>query len=58
MISKTYKKLIAKQFAQDFKSAIEIIELPIPEPAPDEIVIRNKFGVKVAKLSPAATRRL
>jgi hypothetical protein len=44
MISKTYKKLIAKQFAQDFKSAIEIIELPIPEPAPDEIVIRNKFA--------------
>ncbi|KAB8320595.1 zinc-binding dehydrogenase [Tolypothrix campylonemoides VB511288] len=44
MISKTYKKLIVKQFAQDFKSAIEIIELPIPEPAPDEIVIRNKFA--------------
>ncbi|BAZ21157.1 alcohol dehydrogenase [Kalymmatonema gypsitolerans NIES-4073] len=44
MISKTYKKLIAKQFAQDFKSAIEIIELPISEPAPDEIVIRNKFA--------------
>jgi NADPH-dependent curcumin reductase CurA len=44
MISKTYKKLIAKQFAQNFKSAIEIIELPIPEPAPDEIVIRNKFA--------------
>jgi hypothetical protein len=44
MSSKTYKKLIAKQFAQDFKSAIEIIELPIPEPAPDEIVIRNKFA--------------
>ncbi|MBP5973746.1 zinc-binding dehydrogenase [Brasilonema sp. CT11] len=44
MSSKTYKKLIAKQFAQNFKSAIEIIELPIPEPAPDEIVIRNKFA--------------
>lgn len=44
MSSSTYKKLIAKHFAQDFKSAIEIIELPIPEPAPDEIVIRNKFA--------------
>ncbi|MEI2583497.1 zinc-binding dehydrogenase [Scytonema sp. PRP1] len=44
MSSLSYKKLIAKQFAQDFKSAIEIIELPIPEPAPDEIVIRNKFA--------------
>ncbi|QDL11404.1 alcohol dehydrogenase [Brasilonema octagenarum UFV-E1] len=44
MISKTYKKLVAKQFAQDFKSAIEVVELPIPEPAPDEILIRNKFA--------------
>lgn len=44
MISKTYKKLIAKQFALDFKSAIEIVELPIPEPALGEIVIRNKFA--------------
>ncbi|MBD2776173.1 zinc-binding dehydrogenase [Iningainema tapete] len=44
MSSSTYKKLVAKQFAQDFKSAIEIVELPIPEPAPDEIVIRNKFA--------------
>ena len=40
----TYKKLIAKQFAQDFKSAIEIVELPIPEPSDDEIIIRNKFA--------------
>lgn len=44
MNSKTYKKLVAKQFAQDFKSAIEIVELPILEPALDEIVIRNKFA--------------
>ncbi|GAB1539719.1 NADP-dependent oxidoreductase [Scytonema sp. NUACC21] len=44
MISKTYKKLVAKQFAQDFSLAIEIIELPIPEPASHEIVIRNKFA--------------
>ncbi len=44
MSSNTYKKLVAKQFAQDFKSAIEIVELPIPEPTPGEIVIRNKFA--------------
>ena len=44
MSSSTYKKLVAQQFAQDFKSAIEIVELPIPEPTPSEIVIRNKFA--------------
>jgi NADPH-dependent curcumin reductase CurA len=44
MNSSTYRKLVAKQFAQDFKSAIALEELPIPEPAPDEIVICNKFA--------------
>ncbi len=44
MNSSTYKKLVAKRFAQNFKSAIEIIELPIPKPTPDEIIIRNKFA--------------
>lgn len=44
MSSSTYKKLVAKQFAQDFKSAIEIVEFPIPKPAPDEIIICNKFA--------------
>jgi len=44
MSSSTYKKLVAKQFAQNFKSAIEIVELPIPKPAPDEVIIRNKFA--------------
>jgi NADPH-dependent curcumin reductase CurA len=44
MLSKTYKKLIAKQLSQDFKSAIEILEFPIPNPAPSELIIRNKFA--------------
>ncbi|HAJ62141.1 MAG TPA: alcohol dehydrogenase [Cyanobacteria bacterium UBA8543] len=44
MTSSTYKKLIAKQFAQDFKSAIALEKLPIPAPAPNEILICNKFA--------------
>ncbi len=44
MNSSTYKKLVAKQFAQNFKSAIEIVEIPIPKPTLDEIIIRNKFA--------------
>ncbi|MEL6461065.1 MAG: zinc-binding dehydrogenase [Cyanobacteria bacterium J06621_15] len=39
-----YKKIILKQFAEDFKSAIAIIKLPIPKPAPNEILIRNKYA--------------
>lgn len=44
MSSSTYKKLVAKQFSQDFRSAIALEEVPIPDPAPNEIVVRNKFA--------------
>jgi NADPH-dependent curcumin reductase CurA len=41
---KTYRKLIAKQFSQDFTSAVEIIEVPIPEPTNNQLLIQNKFA--------------
>ncbi|NWF61932.1 MAG: zinc-binding dehydrogenase [Fischerella sp.] len=44
MSPKTYKKLIAKQHSHNFRTAVEIVEVPIPEPAANEIVIRNKFA--------------
>lgn len=44
MTVNTYKKLIAKQLAPNFKLATEIIEVSIPEPAPNEVLIRNKFA--------------
>ncbi|OKH51539.1 alcohol dehydrogenase [Calothrix sp. HK-06] len=44
MTAKTYKKLIAKKHAANFKSAIEFIDIPIPEPTPNEVLIRNKFA--------------
>lgn len=40
----TYKKLIAQQFDRDFRSAVEIVEVPIPQPAASEILIRNHFA--------------
>ncbi len=40
----TYRKLIAKQFSQDFKSAIAIVEVNLIKPAAHEIVIQNKFA--------------
>ena len=39
-----YKKIILKQFADDFNSAIEIINIPILKPAANEILIRNKYA--------------
>lgn len=44
MNSKTYRKVICQQVSKDFKSAIEIVELPLPDPASNEIVICNKFA--------------
>jgi NADPH-dependent curcumin reductase CurA len=43
-IPKTYRKLIAKQFSHDFTSAVEIVEVPMPEPAAHQILIKNKFA--------------
>lgn len=44
MNDKTYKKLICQQFAQDFQSAVAIVEIPLVQPAAKEILIRNKFA--------------
>ncbi|MEH1795852.1 zinc-binding dehydrogenase [Nostoc sp.] len=44
MNATTYRKLIAKQLNQDFKSAIEIVEISISQPAASELVIQNKFA--------------
>jgi len=44
MESKTYRKLIATRLSNNFRSAIAITELPIPTPAPHEIVIRNHYA--------------
>ncbi|MEH2075666.1 MAG: zinc-binding dehydrogenase [Nostoc sp.] len=44
MNATTYRKLIAKQLNQDFKSAIEIVEVPISKPAASELLIKNQFA--------------
>ncbi|MBH8564754.1 zinc-binding dehydrogenase [Nostoc sp. CENA67] len=44
MNARTYKKLIAKQLNQDFKSAVEIVEIPLPVPAGNQLLIQNKFA--------------
>jgi len=39
-----YRKLIAKNLSKDFKSAIEIVEVDIPELSANQILIRNKYA--------------
>ncbi|PMB25646.1 zinc-binding dehydrogenase [Fischerella thermalis] len=43
-MAKIYRKLIGKQISQDFKSAVEIIEVPIPTPDHNQLLIKNKFA--------------
>ncbi|MBD2198777.1 MULTISPECIES: zinc-binding dehydrogenase [Calothrix] len=44
MNQKKYKKLVAKQFNEDFKSAIEIVEVTLTQPAGNQLLIQNKFA--------------
>jgi hypothetical protein len=44
MNAKTYRKLIAKQLNQDFKSAVDIVEILIPKPDASQLLIQNKFA--------------
>jgi NADPH-dependent curcumin reductase CurA len=39
-----YRKLIAKNLSNDFKSAIEIVEVDIPSLSANQILIRNKYA--------------
>ncbi|MEQ8671941.1 MAG: zinc-binding dehydrogenase [Aggregatilineales bacterium] len=40
----TYKKLVATKFSKDFRDASEVVEVPFPEPASNEIVIQNYYA--------------
>ncbi len=44
MNAKNYRKLIVNKLNQDFKSAIKIVEIPILNPAANELLIQNKFA--------------
>lgn len=52
----TYQKLTATRHSRDFREAVEILSVELPEaPAPDEIIIRNHYaGVNAADLMMAA----
>lgn len=43
-MNRNFKKTVLRKFDENFKSAIEIVEVPILKPAPNEILIRNKYA--------------
>jgi NADPH-dependent curcumin reductase CurA len=44
MLPTTYRNLIATKLTSNFKEAIEIVEVPLPEPGPDEVLVRNRYA--------------
>lgn len=44
MLPATYRKIIATKLTPNFKEAIEIVEVPLVEPEPGEVLIRNKYA--------------
>jgi hypothetical protein len=53
----TYKKLVATQWSSNFRAAAEIVEEPIPDPGPQEVLIRNRYaGVNATDVNITAGR--
>lgn len=43
-LPKTYRKLEVVQPCTDFARATRVVEVPLPSPAPDEVLMRNRFA--------------
>ncbi|MFP4440315.1 MAG: zinc-binding dehydrogenase [Chloroflexaceae bacterium] len=51
----TYKKLIAARIGKDFRNVVEIVDTPMTQPGPDEVLIKNSFaGVNAVDLNLVA----
>lgn len=44
MLPATYRKIMATRLTSDFKEAIELVEVPMPQPKAGEVLIRNKYA--------------
>jgi NADPH-dependent curcumin reductase CurA len=44
MLPKTYRKVIATRFTNQFHEAAQIVEVPMPELAANEILVRNRYA--------------
>ncbi|MCB9450773.1 MAG: zinc-binding dehydrogenase [Anaerolineaceae bacterium] len=55
MLPKTYRKVVAARFTNDFQEAAEIVEVPMPQPATNEILVRNRYaGVNATDVNISA----
>ncbi|MBZ0278488.1 MAG: zinc-binding dehydrogenase [Anaerolineae bacterium] len=55
MLPKTYRKVVAGHFTNQFHEAAEIVEVPLAEPAPGEIVVQNHYaGVNATDVNISA----
>ncbi len=53
----TYRKLVATQRTTDFREAADGVEEEIPQPGPDEVLVRNKYaGVNATDVNITAGR--
>lgn len=43
-LPRTYRKLVVTKPGPDLNAATEIVEVPLPQPAADEVLIRNRFA--------------
>jgi NADPH-dependent curcumin reductase CurA len=51
----TYRKLVARKLSRNFRDATEIVEVPLPTPAPHEILVKNLFaGVNASDVNISA----
>ena len=41
---RSYQKLVAQRLSPDFSSAVAVVEAPLPVPAPNQLLIRNRFA--------------
>jgi len=54
-IPSTYRKVIVTEPSRDFRAATEVVEVPMPEPGPGQLLVRNLFaGVNASDLNISA----
>ena len=56
-LPESYRKLIATELTTDFRQAAEIVEVPLPDPGPGEVLVENRYaGVNATDVNITAGR--
>ena len=55
MTRPTYRKLVSARLGNDFRKAVEVVEVELPEPAADEVNVKNIYaGVNASDVTASA----